>query len=102
MSTKPSPKILDIVIQVASGNLSFLNGWTSFLAPYHLIIVQTTPGPKLTAPAGFDVEIHSISEVQKLLGQDFWCLSTGDILSRSLGYLLSKKKYIFSLGKHIR
>lgn len=99
MSVKPSPKLIDVVIQVSSGSLDFLNGWRAFLAPYHLIIVQTSGGPKLNAPAGLDVEVRSIAEVQQLLGQDFWCLAAGDGLSRSAGYLLSKKKYIYSLGE---
>jgi len=99
MSVKPSPnKLIDVVILVSSASLDFLNGWRAFLSPYHLIIVQTSGGPKMTAQ-GFDAEIHLVAEVQKMLGQDFWCLAAGDGLSRSLGYLLSKKKYIFSLGE---
>lgn len=99
--SKPSPKLLDVVIQVSSGSLDFLERWRAVLAPYHIIVVQTSGGQKLSVPAGLDVEVHTLSDAQKLCGADLWALSVGDSLSRSYGYMLSKKRYVYSIGASI-
>ena len=100
-SPKPSPKLLDVVIQVSSGSLDFLNSWKTVLSPYHIIIIQTSGGSNLAAPAGFDIEVHAVSDATKLCGPDIWCLTAGDGLSRSFGYMLSKKKFIYSIGERV-
>ncbi len=95
---KPTPNLLDVVIQVSAGSLDFLAKWRTVLQPYHIIIVQTSAGAKLVAPAGFDVEVHTLADAQKLLGDKLWCLTSGDSLSRSYGYMMSKKRYVYTLG----
>ena len=99
--SKPSPKLIDVVIQVSSGSLDFLEKWRSVLAPYHIIVVQTSGGAKLSVPPGFDVEVLTLTDAQKTLGDKLWCLTSGDSLSRSYGYMISKKRYVYTIGEQI-
>jgi hypothetical protein len=95
---KPQPKLIDVVIAVTGASLDFLDKWRAVLAPYHIIVVQVSGGAKLTAPSGFDVEVHILADAQKLAGSDLWAISSTDGVSRSYGVLASKKRFVYLLG----
>lgn len=88
---------LDIVIPTIR-NLDFLEMWRPFFQPYHLIIVQDgDPTRTIRVPEGFDYELYNRNDVNKLLGPKASCISFKDSACRCFGFLVSKKKYIFTI-----
>ena len=90
----------DIVIPTIR-NLDFLEMWRPFFQPYHLIIVQDgDPTKKIAVPEGFDYELYNRNDIERILGDKAWAISFKDSACRCFGYMVSKKKYIFTIGKH--
>lgn len=88
---------LDIVIPTIR-NLDFLEQWRPFFQPYHLIIVQDgDPSNAIRVPNGFDYELYNRDHVNKVLGPKASCISFKDSACRCFGFLVSKKKYIFTI-----
>lgn len=88
---------LDIVIPTIR-NLDFLEMWRPFFQPYHLIIVQDgDPSKTIKVPEGFDYELYNRNDINKILGPKASCISFKDSACRCFGYLVSKKKYIFTI-----
>lgn len=88
---------LDIVIPTIR-NLDFLEMWRPFFEPYHLIIVQDgDPSNTIKVPKGFDYELYNRIDINKILGPKASCISFKDSACRCFGYLVSKKKYIFTI-----
>ena len=88
---------LDIVIPTIR-NLDFLEMWRPFLQPYHLIIVQDgDPTKVINVPDGFDYELYNRNDVNRVLGPKASCISFKDSACRCFGFLVSKKKYIFTI-----
>ncbi|KAJ9559714.1 hypothetical protein OSB04_004874 [Centaurea solstitialis] len=88
---------LDIVIPTIR-NLDFLEQWRSFFQPYHLIIVQDgDPTRTVRVPEGFDYELYNRNDINRILGPKSSCISFKDSACRCFGFLVSKKKYIFTI-----
>ncbi|XXG63416.1 hypothetical protein AAC387_Pa05g1616 [Persea americana] len=88
---------LDIVIPTIR-NLDFLEMWRPFFEPYHLIIVQDEDlSNTIKIPEGFDYELYNRNDIKKILGRKASCISFKDSACRCFGYLVSKKKYIFTI-----
>ncbi|GLT69241.1 hypothetical protein SLA2020_414070 [Shorea laevis] len=88
---------LDIVIPTIR-NLDFLEMWRPFLQPYHLIIVQDgDPTKTIRVPDGYDYELYNRNDVNRVLGPKASCISFKDSACRCFGFLVSKKKYIFTI-----
>ena len=88
---------LDIVIPTIR-NLDFLEMWRPFFQPYHLIIVQDgDPSKTIKVPDGFDYELYNRNDINKILGPKASCISFKDSACRCFGYMVSKKKYIFTI-----
>ncbi|KAL5791525.1 hypothetical protein ACOSP7_000119 [Xanthoceras sorbifolium] len=88
---------LDIVIPTIR-NLDFLEMWRPFFQPYHLIIVQDgDPTRTIRVPDGFDYELYNRNDVNRVLGPKSSCISFKDSACRCFGFLVSKKKYIFTI-----
>ncbi|KAK8522827.1 hypothetical protein V6N13_115773 [Hibiscus sabdariffa] len=88
---------LDIVIPTIR-NLDFLEMWRPFFEQYHLIIVQDgDPSRKIKVPDGFDYELYNRNDISRILGPKAACISFKDSACRCFGYLVSKKKYIFTI-----
>jgi reversibly glycosylated polypeptide/UDP-arabinopyranose mutase len=88
---------LDIIIPTIR-DLGFLEMWRPFFQPYHLIIIQDgDPSRKVAIPEGFDYEIHTRTDIEKRLGDKAWCISYKDSACRCYGYMISKKKYIYTI-----
>ncbi|KAK6148059.1 hypothetical protein DH2020_018971 [Rehmannia glutinosa] len=88
---------LDIVIPTIR-NLDFLEMWRPFFQPYHLIIVQDgDPTKTINVPEGFDYELYNRNDINRILGPKASCISFKDSACRCFGFLVSKKKYIFTI-----
>lgn len=88
---------LDIVIPTIR-NLDFLEMWRPFFEKYHLIIVQDgDPSRKIKIPDGFDFELYNRDDIKEVLGEKSWCISYKDSACRCFGFLVSKKKYIYTI-----
>ncbi|KAJ6868727.1 hypothetical protein NC651_033723 [Populus alba x Populus x berolinensis] len=100
--TSASPTLLlkdelNIVIPTIR-NLDFLEMWRPFFQPYHLIIVQDgDPSKTIKVPGGFDYELYNRNDINRILGPKASCISFKDSACRCFGYLVSKKKYIFTI-----
>ncbi|AQK64292.1 UDP-arabinopyranose mutase 3 [Zea mays] len=100
-SSKPSTPLLkdelDIVIPTIR-NLDFLEMWRPFFQPYHLIIVQDgDPTKTIKVPEGFDYELYNRNDINRILGPKASCISFKDSACRCFGYMVSKKKYIYTI-----
>lgn len=96
-STAPLKDELDIVIPTIR-NLDFLEMWRPFFEPYHLIIVQDgDPSKTIKVPDGFDYELYNRNDINRILGPRSSCISFKDSACRCFGYMVSKKKYIFTI-----
>ncbi|CAI5961894.1 unnamed protein product [Closterium sp. NIES-65] len=88
---------LDIVIPTIR-NLDFLEQWRPFFEPYHLIIVQDgDPTKVIKVPSGFDYELYNRNDINRILGPRASCISFKDSACRCFGYMVSKKKYIYTI-----
>ncbi|XP_074557205.1 UDP-arabinopyranose mutase 3-like [Curcuma longa] len=88
---------LDIVIPTIR-NLDFLEMWRPFFQPYHLIIVQDgDPNKTIKVPEGFDYELYNRNDINRILGPKANCISFKDSACRCFGYMVSKKKYIYTI-----
>ncbi|KAL1557131.1 Golgi membrane exchange factor (Ric1p-Rgp1p) subunit [Salvia divinorum] len=96
-SAPPLKDELDIVIPTIR-NLDFLEMWRPFLQPYHLIIVQDgDPSKTIKVPDGFDYDLYNHNDINRILGPRASCISFKDSACRCFGYMISKKKYIFTI-----
>ncbi|BBN69015.1 reversibly glycosylated polypeptide 2 [Prunus dulcis] len=102
VDVKPTPILkaeLDIVIP-AIRNLDFLERWRPYFEPYHLIIVQDgDPSRTIKVPDGFNCELYNRNDINRILGPKASCISFKDSACRCFGYLVSKKKYIFTIDE---
>lgn len=88
---------LDIVIPTIR-NLDFLEQWRPFFQPYHLIIIQDgDPTKKIHVPEGFDYELYNRNDIERILGDKAWAISFKDSACRCFGFMVSKKKYIYTI-----
>ncbi len=88
---------LDIVIPTIR-NLDFLEQWRPYLSPYHLIIVQDgDPTKVIKVPEGYDYELYNRNDINRILGPKASCISFKDSACRCFGFMMSKKKYIFTI-----
>lgn len=98
-------KELDIVIPTIRNMSKFLNNWREILQPYHLLIVQDgdpkNPVPEASIPEGFSYTLYNHDSITKILGEDAWIISKGDSAIRSFGFLMSKKRYVYTLDDDV-
>jgi len=88
---------LDIVIPTIR-SLDFLEQWRPFLHHYHLIIVQDgDPSIKIRVPEGYDYELYNRNDINRILGPRANCISYKDGGCRCFGFMVSKKKYIYTI-----
>ena len=99
--TPPSyPELFDLDIVIPSiRDLDFLESWRAYIAPYHLIIIQDgDPEKVLKIPDWADYELYNRNDIDKILGKDHsWIISSKDASIRNFGFLVSRKKFIYTL-----
>ncbi|XP_050257431.1 UDP-arabinopyranose mutase 1-like [Quercus robur] len=72
--------------------------WRPFLQPYHLIIIQDgDPYKVIKVLDGFKYELYNKNNVDRVLGPKARCISFMGSVCRCFGFLVSKKKYIFTI-----
>ena len=95
----PPASEVDVIVPSSGPSLDWLEGWRDVLKGHHLIIIRTSGSAQLKVPEGFSsYEIHTAQDAQARLKEQAWCVSTKDSLSRSYGFLVSKKPYVFTIG----
>ena len=95
--TPPLKDELDMVIPTIR-TLDFLESWRPFSEQYHLIIVQDgDPSKTIGVPKSFDYELYNRNDINQILGPGYSCISYKDSGCHSFSFLLSKKKYIFTI-----
>lgn len=78
--------------------MDFLEQWRDFFQPYHLIVIQDgDPSRKVEIPEGFDYELYNRNDIERILGDKAWCISFKDSACRCFGYMVSKKKYVYTI-----
>nr|GMD77228.1 alpha-1,4-glucan-protein synthase [UDP-forming] 2 [Ipomoea batatas] len=89
---------VDIVIPTIR-SLDFLEMWRPFFQPYHLIIIiqDGDPSKIIKVPEGFDYEFYNRNDINRILGPKASCISFLDSACRCFAFLISKKKYIFTI-----
>ena len=78
---------LDIVIPTIR-DLDFLADWRDFLQPYHLIIIQDgdPAAPRVRVPPGYDADVYTRADVERVLGSRAACISYKDSACRCFGF----------------
>ena len=99
----PDPSEIDIVTP-SIRNLDFLNDWREFFQGFHVIIIQDGDQDKtLRVPDWVDYELHKRVDIERTLGKDkAWIISQRDASIRNYGFLLSKKRYVFTIDDDCR
>lgn len=98
----PDPNEIDIVTP-SIRNLDFLNEWREFFQGFHVIIIQDGDQSKeLEIPSWVDYELHKRVDIERALGEGQWIISQRDASIRNYGFLLSKKRYIFTIDDDCR
>jgi reversibly glycosylated polypeptide/UDP-arabinopyranose mutase len=89
---------LDVVIPTIR-TLAFLEAWRPFLARFHLIIIQDgdPAAPPVPVPSGYAFTRYTRADVLRILGPAASCISTRDSACRCFGFLVSTKRYVFTL-----
>lgn len=89
---------IDIVIGALHADLTFfMNAWKPLFSRFHLIIIKD-PDLKedLKIPQGFDLDVYTKSDIDRVVGPSVSGIFSG-YSCRYFGYLISRKKYIFSV-----
>ncbi len=87
---------LDIVIPTIR-NLDFLEQWRPFFQRYHLIVIQDgDPKRTVKLPQGFDYELYTRLDIEKILGDKAWCISFKDSACRCFGYMVRPPNFCLS------
>ena len=89
--------IMDIVVP-SIRDLDFLEKWKPFIENFHVIIIQDGDCQKhLQIPSWVDYELYNRNDIEKALGSDAWIISQRDASIRNFGFLVSNKKFLWSL-----
>lgn len=89
--------MMDVVIP-SIRDLEFLENWKPFIEEFHLIIIQDGDGDKeLKIPDWADYELYKRSDIIRTLGNNAWIISEEDASIRNFGFLVSDKRFIYTL-----
>lgn len=97
VDSKAFSELVDVVVPTIR-DLDFLEEWREILEPLHIILVQDgDPDKFLKVPEWVDYELYNRRDIDAALGKHSWIISTRDSALRSFGFLVSKKKFVFTL-----
>ena len=60
-------------------------------------VPTAAPLPPCPLPAGFSYELYNRNDIERILGDKAWCISFKDSACRCFGYMVSKKKYVYTI-----
>ena len=90
---------LDIVIPTIR-NLDFLEQWRPFFQRYHIIVIQDgDPKRTVKVPQGFDYELYTRLDIERILGEKANCISFKDSACRCFGFMVRPLKMLFYLQR---
>ncbi len=102
---RPAERILLLPTSLRSSSTSAHSARPHLLPPADLL--QLAPAPAALAhlpsslpcihPAGFDYELYNRNDIERILGDKAWCISFKDSACRCFGYMVSKKKYVYTI-----
>ena len=96
------PSEIDIVTP-SIRNLDFLDEWREFFQGFHVIVIQDgNQSEFLEVPDWVDYELHKRADIEEALGENEWIIRRRDASIRNYGFLLSKKRYIFTIDDDCR
>mmetsp|Transcript_4069 Transcript_4069/g.8720 ORF Transcript_4069/g.8720 Transcript_4069/m.8720 type:complete len:587 (+) Transcript_4069:66-1826(+) len=96
------PQYMDVVIP-SIRDLDFLDEWRPFLEGFHLILVQDgDPDKYLKIPSWADYELYNRRDVEAALGDKAWIISQKDASIRNFGFLVSRKKLVYTVDDDCR
>ena len=79
---------LDIVIPTIR-SLDFLEMWRPFFQKYHLIVIQDgDPNRTVQVPDGFDYELYTRRDIERILSGKASCISFKDSACRCFGFMV--------------
>eukprot|EP00413_Alexandrium_margalefii_P026276 CAMPEP_0204575182 /NCGR_PEP_ID=MMETSP0661-20131031/41026_1 /ASSEMBLY_ACC=CAM_ASM_000606 /TAXON_ID=109239 /ORGANISM="Alexandrium margalefi, Strain AMGDE01CS-322" /LENGTH=736 /DNA_ID=CAMNT_0051583775 /DNA_START=116 /DNA_END=2326 /DNA_ORIENTATION=- len=92
---------MDVVVPTIR-DMHFLEAWKPFLEHAHIIVIQDgDPDVTLHIPQWVDFELYNRNDIRRILGDRAWIISAKDASVRNFGFLVSKKKYIFTLDDDV-
>ena len=62
----------------------------------HLPLLHTPPPTPPFLALQFDFELYNRNDIERILGDKAWAISFKDSACRCFGYMVSKKKYIYT------
>ncbi|KAF1884120.1 hypothetical protein Lal_00046407 [Lupinus albus] len=86
---------VDIVIGAMHSDMtSFMNAWKPVFSRFHLIIIKDPDlQEELQIPEGFNIDVYTKSDIDRLVGSSTSVLFSG-YSCRYFGFLISRKKYV--------
>ena len=91
-------ELVDVVMPSIRDLDNFLEAWRPFIEPFHLILVQDgDPDKVLHIPDWADYELYNRRDIERALGDDAWIISKRDASIRNFGFLVSEKRYVWSV-----
>jgi len=93
------PSEIHIVV-AASGDLDFLNEWKEFFEGYEFIFIQEgDPNKVLKIPEWVNYRLYNQYDIEKIIGSArAWIFDSNDSSIQGFGFLVSNRKYIYTLG----
>ena len=89
--------IMDVVIPTIR-DLDFLESWKPFIEKFHIILIQDGDHTKhLKIPEWADYELYNRLDIERALGDKSWIISQKDASIRNFGFLISRKKFVWSV-----
>ena len=90
-------EIMDVVIP-SIRDLDFLEYWKPFIEKFHIILIQDgDPQKQLKIPEWADYELYNRLDIEKAMGESSWIISQKDASIRNFGFLVSRKKFVWSV-----
>jgi len=94
---RPLEDLIDIVVPTIR-NVSFLEHWKPFVVNCTIIIIQDgDPDVDIFIPSWVKFELYNRRDIERLLGDDAWIISQRDASIRNFGFLVSDKKFVYTL-----
>ena len=97
LNGKELHEIMDVVIPTIR-DLDFLESWKPFIEKFHIILIQDGDHTKhLKIPEWADYELYNRPDIERALGDKSWIISQKDASIRNFGFLVSRKKFVWSV-----
>lgn len=91
-------EVMDVILPTIRDTSEFFDKWKDFIKDFHVILIQDgDPTKVITVPDWVHFELYNRNDIIKALGDKSWIISDKDSSIRNFGFLLSKKRYVWSV-----